>query len=116
MAFPCWDEPTFRAAFEVTLEVPDDGDMVALSNMPEKGRERLPGGLVRVSFDRTPSMPTYLVCWSVGRYDHVGATSRGGVPVRVFTPVGKRDLGRMALAVASRALDYYAHFFGVDYA
>ncbi len=39
MAFPCWDEPTFRAAFEVTLDVPEG--LVALSNMPEKSREKV---------------------------------------------------------------------------
>ena len=82
MAFPCWDEPTFRAKFEIALEVPKD--LVVLSNMPEENREAVEGreGIVRVSFGRTPSMPTYLTCWSVGRYDHVEGKSQGGVPVR----------------------------------
>lgn len=30
-AFPCWDEPTIRATFDITLIVPKD--RVALSNM-----------------------------------------------------------------------------------
>ncbi len=29
--------------------------------------------------------------------------------------MGKSELGRMALKVATRALDYYAEFFGVEY-
>lgn len=31
LAFPCWDEPSFKATFDVTLVVPKD--RVALSNM-----------------------------------------------------------------------------------
>ncbi|GJM90611.1 hypothetical protein PR202_ga06911 [Eleusine coracana subsp. coracana] len=30
--FPCWDEPSFKAVFKITLEVPSE--IVALSNMP----------------------------------------------------------------------------------
>ena len=30
-AFPCWDEPTLRATFDITLVVPKD--RIALSNM-----------------------------------------------------------------------------------
>ena len=32
--FPCWDEPSLKATFGMTLTVADD--RVALSNMPEK--------------------------------------------------------------------------------
>ena len=34
---------------------------------------------------------------------------------RVFTPVGKKEHGGMALSVATKALDYFAEFFGVPY-
>ena len=33
-AFPCWDEPTMKATFGLTLVVPKD--RLALSNMPVK--------------------------------------------------------------------------------
>ncbi len=34
---------------------------------------------------------------------------------RVFTPVGKKEQGKLGLEVATKALDYYAEFFGVAY-
>ena len=38
-AFPCWDEPGFRSRFTIALEV--DPSLVALSNMPEKCRDKV---------------------------------------------------------------------------
>ena len=63
--------------------------------------------MLRVSFAKTPSMPTYLTCWTVGRFDHVEGQNADGIPVRLFTPVGKREEGRFGLQVAIKALDYY---------
>ena len=49
MAFPCWDEPKFRATFDVVLDVAKDKDLVTLSNMPEIKREPVEGNL-KLSF------------------------------------------------------------------
>jgi aminopeptidase 2 len=38
-AFPCWDEPSLKATFDVTLVVP--ADLVALSNMDVKLKVKL---------------------------------------------------------------------------
>ncbi len=90
MAFPCFDEPTFRSTFALSLILPDaalsDG-LVALSNMPEEARHAVTGTQLRkIDFAATPcTIPTYLTCWSVGRYDHVEGASKGGVPVRYFS-------------------------------
>jgi len=35
--FPCWDEPGFKATFQLALNVKDDEQLVALSNMPALG-------------------------------------------------------------------------------
>ena len=43
-AFPCWDEPEFKATFAVTLEVPDD--LLAVSNAREVARQPLEDGWV----------------------------------------------------------------------
>lgn len=58
-AFPCFDEPNLKASFEFEVEIPED--LVALSNMPEKGtRKGSKSGLKVVSFDKTPPMSTYV--------------------------------------------------------
>ena len=69
----------------------------------------------RITFDTTPSIPTYLMCWSIGKYDFVEGQAKPGTTVRVYTPRGKADQGHFALKMAIGALDFYTEFFGVDY-
>jgi puromycin-sensitive aminopeptidase len=52
-----------------------------------------------VSFERSPVMSTYLLAFVVGEYDYVESRDADGVIVRVFTPLGKKELGQFALDV-----------------
>ncbi|XP_045766880.1 puromycin-sensitive aminopeptidase [Maniola jurtina] len=110
--FPCWDEPAIKATFDITLVVP--ADRVALSNMPVK-QENIVGDKKTLQFDTTPIMSTYLVAVVVGEYDYVEKTSRDGVLVRVYTPVGKSKQGLFALEVAAKVLPYYKEYFDIAY-
>mmetsp|Transcript_28554 Transcript_28554/g.62170 ORF Transcript_28554/g.62170 Transcript_28554/m.62170 type:complete len:893 (-) Transcript_28554:81-2759(-) len=113
-AFPCWDEPARKAVFGVTLVVPRGLD--AFSNMPESGCKTLEGGkLKELSFLDSPIMPTYLVAFVVGEFDHIQAQTEHGVLIKVYTPPGKSDAGKYALDCATKALDHFNDFFGVPY-
>lgn len=68
-----------------------------------------------VKFDRTPIMSTYLVAFVVGQFDYVEEISADGVLVRVYTPIGKKELGRFGLHVASKVLPLYKEYFGIEY-
>lgn len=91
--FPCWDEPAIKATFDITLIVPKD--RVALSNMPVISERSIDDNLREIRFDKTPIMSTYLVAAVIGEYDYVEAKSKDGVLVRVYTPVGKKDQGKI---------------------
>ena len=41
--------------------------------------------------------------------------SKDGVCVRVYTPVGKAEQGKLALAIAAKTLLFYKDFFNVPY-
>ncbi len=65
-AFPCFDEPGFKAVFRITAEFPDH--LIALSNMEVESEKRnLAGGRKQVRFRETPKMSTYLVALGIGR-------------------------------------------------
>ena len=113
-AFPCWDEPSRKATFTLTLTI--DKDSQALSNMPEASNVVQADGKTRkIAFLPTPKMSTYLLCWCIGEFDSVAALTKGGVLCKVFTPPGRGETGRFALDVAVRTLDLYDDFFRVPY-
>jgi len=112
-AFPCWDEPDFKASFGVTLLVPED--LMAVSNGAEIEREPLDDGRVAVTFADTIVMSTYLVAFVVGPFEATAATDVNGVPLRIVAPKGKLHLTGYALECSRFCLDYLATYYGIPY-
>ncbi len=112
-AFPCFDEPEFKASFSVTLVVAEG--LLAISNGPEVHRESLGDGRVRVDFAPTIPMSTYLVAWVVGPLVVTEPVDAGGVAVRVAHVPGKEHLTRFALDVGSFAIRFFADYYGIPY-
>lgn len=112
-AFPCWDEPSIKASFEVTLVVPQN--VAAVSNMPIVAEAHLENGTKNIRYQETPKMSTYLLAFIVGEMESIEATTDGGTLIRVFTTPGKVEQGRFALDVAVRLLDYYNDYFGIPF-
>ena len=113
-ALPCYDEPALKASFSVSLTV--DAHLKAVSNMPiVESKKEEGGGQVTHRFDRSPVMSTYLLAWCVGEFDVIEDTTKDGIVIRCFTPVGKGEQGRFALSVALRVLPFYNGFFRIKY-
>ena len=113
-AFPCFDEPEFKAIFGVTLVVADG--LLAISNGPEIEREPLGDGRVRVRFANTIPMSTYLVAWVVGpaRCSPIRST-RAAWRCGSRTCPGKEHLTQFALDVGSFAIRFFADYYGIPY-
>ncbi len=111
--FPGFDEPAFRAPFEISVTAPAAYEVA--SNMPPLGPAEAVGAQRVHRFAPTPPMPSYLVALTVGRFD-VLASQTAGVPLRVLTAPGKRASASYALAVTEKVMPYYHEFFGVPYA
>ncbi|MEE8518852.1 MAG: M1 family metallopeptidase [Dehalococcoidia bacterium] len=112
-AFPCWDEPSVKAEFEVTLIVPHQ--LTAISNMPQAVERPVSDGMRAVTFQPTPRMSTYLLVFVVGDMASVQGTAKGGTRVGVWTTRGKEEQGRFALENSLRILDYMNDYFGIAY-
>ncbi|ORZ06624.1 aminopeptidase [Absidia repens] len=119
-AFPCWDEPSLKATYDITLAVPTE--LTALSNMNVIDEEKLKDDekWKQVKYATTPLMSTYLVAFVVGPFEYIEAFTTGkhnGNPIqtRVYTLPGSSEQGRLALNVAVEALEFFAEQFGEPY-
>jgi aminopeptidase N len=111
-AFPCFDEPDFKAVFGITLVV--DKHLLALSNGPEVARTEQ-DGIARVTFADTIPMSTYLVAWVVGPLELTAPVDAGGVAVRVAHVPGRAHLTHFALDVGAFALRFFTDYYGIPY-
>jgi puromycin-sensitive aminopeptidase len=112
-AFPCWDEPEFKACFAVSLIV--DDELTALSNGGVASEEPLEGGRRRVRFRETMVMSTYLVAFVVGPFELTAPDDVDGVPLRVAAVPGKRALTGYAREAGAHALRFLSQYFELPY-
>ena len=112
-AFPCWDEPEYKAVFSVTLIVPDH--LVAISNMAEVDRKPREDGKAEVRYADSPIMSTYLVAFVVGPLETTDPVDVDGIPLRVVYPPGKGDLTDFALEIGAYALRWLSNYYDIPY-
>jgi puromycin-sensitive aminopeptidase len=112
-AFPCWDEPAFKATFSIRLVVADD--LFAVSNAAETAVDPLPDGRRRVHFAPTMAMSTYLVAFVVGPLEASDPVDVDGVPLRVIAPPGKADLTPFALEIGAFSLRFLSDWYDLPY-
>jgi puromycin-sensitive aminopeptidase len=111
-AFPCWDEPDFKAVFGVTLVV--DPELLAVSNGPEIERVEA-DGKVAVRFADTMVMSTYLVAFVVGPLEATEPIDVDGTPMRLVHVPGKAHLTDFGLDVAAFSLRWFQEYYGIPY-
>jgi aminopeptidase N len=109
---PSWDEPSFRATFKLTVDLP--ARFKAFSNTPVEKQENLEGGLQRIWFGVTPKMPSYLVVLVAGELERL-AGKQDGVDIGIVTTEGKLGSAAYPLAATRDILHYYNNYFGVAY-
>lgn len=112
-AFPCWDEPDFKATFRTTLIV-EEG-LFAVTNAAEIGRTVLDSGKVEVRFDTTMKMSTYLVAFVVGHLVATDPVDVDGVPLRIIAPPGNEHLTDFALDMGAHALRFFSDYYDIPY-
>jgi cytosol alanyl aminopeptidase len=110
-AFPCWDEPSFKIPYQVTLVVPEAA--LAVSNTPVE-TEAAASGTRTVVFKRTPPLPSYLLAMAVGPFDTVAIPGLS-VPGRIVTVKGKGGLAAEAARVTPPLLSALERYFGRPY-
>ncbi|XP_023443842.1 endoplasmic reticulum aminopeptidase 2 [Dasypus novemcinctus] len=113
MAFPCFDEPLFKANYSIKIR--RESRHIALSNMPKVKTIELEGGLLEDHFKVTVKMSTYLVAYIVCDFNSVSSMTPSGVKVSVYASPDKWSQTHYALDVSLKLLDFYEHYFDINY-
>ncbi|KAG7481392.1 hypothetical protein MATL_G00066270 [Megalops atlanticus] len=113
MAFPCFDEPLFKATF--TIRIQRERRHIALSNMPRIQTVEREDGLVEDVFDKSVRMSTYLVAYVVCDFRSVSANTSSGIKVSVYAVPEKWSQTHYALEVAVKLLEFYEGYFNISY-
>jgi alanyl aminopeptidase len=81
-AYPCFDEPSYKVPWELTLRVKKEH--TAFSNAPIATREDGADGMTTVRFAPTKPLPSYLTAFTAGPFDRLENALAG----KKFTPMG----------------------------
>jgi aminopeptidase N len=82
---PSWDEPAYKATFDLEAIVP--AAQMAVGNLPVATRTELGNGLAKVKFGTSPKMSTYLLFFALGDFERATDTV-DGTEVGVVTQRG----------------------------
>ncbi|KAF7660154.1 hypothetical protein LDENG_00286810 [Lucifuga dentata] len=113
MAFPCFDEPGFKAHY--SIQIRRSPEYISLSNMPVENTVEVNGGLLEDQFATSVKMSTYLVAFVICDFKSVTATTSSGVQVSVYAAPEKWQQTHYALEVAVKMLDFYEKYFNIHY-
>ena len=120
LAFPCFDEPGFKAPLTLSLTIPDADKAVA--NAPQTGDRPAGAGWKTITFAQTKPLPTYLYAWLVGPWDIVNGPTippnqwrSEPVPVRGIATKGNGPKMQRALAMAPAIIEHEEAYYGFGY-
>uniref|UniRef100_A0A803JZ71 Aminopeptidase n=1 Tax=Xenopus tropicalis TaxID=8364 RepID=A0A803JZ71_XENTR len=112
-AFPCFDEPAFKASF--SIQIRREPKHHAVSNMPVVKTVNIGGGLLEDHFAASVKMSTYLVAFIVSDFKSISQVTNHGVRISVYATPEKIDQAEYALKAAVKLLDFYEDYFNISY-
>ncbi|KAK3730669.1 hypothetical protein QZH41_005477 [Actinostola sp. cb2023] len=114
-AFPCFDEPEFKAEFQ--LFITHDKGLQAVSNMPIQRRivNYKDDHLVDSEFKPTPKMSTYLLQFLVSDFSSFEEKTKCATKIGVWAVENNVNYTCLASSVTKRTLSFFERYTGIQY-
>jgi cytosol alanyl aminopeptidase len=114
-AYPCFDEPSFKAPWQLTLRI-KTGQLAFANTAVERQRD-MGDGFTLVRFAPTRPLPSYLTAFAVGPWERLdaGKAGQGGTPVGVIVPAGLAPQAGWAKEITPQIVPRLEEWFGIAY-
>lgn len=110
--FPCFDEPAFKAPWQITISA-EDRYTILSNGSPED--ERVSGGRRTITFSPTRPLASYLVAIGVGEVEGSDPLQLGETTIRTWGKGEQSKLSSFAQDIAHFSLSKEAEYFDVPY-
>lgn len=111
LAFPCWDEPEYKAIFDISIKHLSNYTAV-VSNMPVK-ETNVVGNKTVTTFESTNPMSTYLVAFVVSDYHFLEHDKNKNY--RMYTKADSVNKTKYALDFSVKAMEQLGIVTGIPY-
>ena len=112
-AFPCWDEPFFKAIFSISIV--SDEKYIRISNEKVLEENKLDNGKVETKFVDSMIMSTYLVAFIIGPLEITEIGSVGDTLVRIIHRPGFSTDTKYAGRAALKILEFFENYYEINY-
>ena len=112
-AFPCWDEPDFKAIFSIGII--SDEKYIRISNEKVLEENKLDNGKVETRFVDSMTMSTYLVAFIIGPLEVTEIGSVRDTLVRIVHRPGFSTDTKYAGRAALNILEFFENYYEINY-
>ena len=112
-AFPCWDEPEYKAVFSITIIA--DKKYLRVSNEKVLSEKELENNKIETTFVDSMKMSTYLVAFVIGELEATEIGNAGNTKVRIVHRPGFSDQTKYAGTAGIKLLNFFEDYYKIPY-
>ncbi len=112
-AFPCWDEPDYKAVFSITIIA--DKKYLRVSNEKVLSEKELEDGKIETTFVDSMKMSTYLVAFVIGELEATEIGDAGNTTVRIVHRPGFSNQTKYAGTAGIKLLNFFEDYYKISY-